>query len=360
VTERQPLILIVNPGSTSTKLALYQGQELLEEENLRHSLEDLARFTTVVEQLDYRSAEVSKWVSQYIRLEQLQLVMARGGFLHPVESGIYAVNEEMLTDLREARYGEHASNLGALIAYSIAHPYGIGVYIADPIVVDEMDDLARFSGIPELERKSHLHALNVRAVSMAVARQLGQTLAQSRFIVAHLGSGTSVVAVRDGRMVDVNNANNAGPFSAERAGSLPSFDLVRLCFSKTFTESKLLARITKNGGLYAYLGSKDLREIEARVEAGDRYAATVVDAMAYQTAKEIGAMATVLQGDVQRVILTGGMAYSRRVVDGIRQRVEFLAPVEVIPGEGEMEALAAAGWRVYTEIESPRLYRREP
>jgi butyrate kinase len=356
---KTPLILVIDPGSTSTKLALFEGNHLDRDDNIVHPEAELAAFADIADQLDYRLRHIQIWVKERTTGRDVDLVVARGGFLHPVDSGTYPINDDMLQDLREARYGEHASNLGALLAHSLASSRGIPAYIADPIVVDELQDEARFTGIPELVRKSHLHALNVRAVSSRIAAQLGQNLKQSRFVVAHLGTGISVAAVRDGRMVDVNNANNAGPFSAERAGGLPTVDLIRLCYSGSFTERDLIQRVTKTGGLYGYLGTKDLREIEGRIATGDKQAASVLTAMVYQIAKEIGAMATVLEGDVQRVILTGGMAYSKWITEALTARIEFLAPVVVVPGEGELEALAAAAFRVVTGLEPARRYIRE-
>ncbi|RIV28126.1 butyrate kinase [Alicyclobacillaceae bacterium I2511] len=357
-----PLLLAIDPGSTSTKFALYLGEQAIHVEQLHHPEPQIFQYPSVAAQADYRlQAIVQNLLSHGFFLDRLDAVVGRGGFLHSVHSGVYRVNEAMVRDLQLARYGEHASNLGAILAYTLADKFHIPAYIVDPIVVDEMADVARLSGIPELQRKSYVHALNVRAVSYLVAQRLNKPLTESSFVVAHLGSGISVVAMKDGRMVDVNNANSEGPFAPERAGGLPAYELVKLCYSGHFSEQELLEKITKKGGLYAYLGAKDIREIEQRMAAGDSLAETVLSGMVYQIAKEIGAMATALEGRMDGIILTGGMAYSEWVVQHLLQKISFLAPVSVIPGERELDALAQGILRVlhgkeqeqsYTAVES--------
>lgn len=352
-----PKILAVNPGSTSTKLAVYQGKDLLFQETVRHPDQELLQFSDAASQLEYRLEQILRRLEEKgAHLHELAAVAGRGGFLSPIPSGTYRVNEKMLDDLRQARYGEHASNLGAIIAYRLAEPNGIPAFIVDPVAVDEMEDAARFSGIADLERKSHFHALNIKAVSRKVAEALGQPYDTFNFVVAHIGGGISVVAERKGRVVDVNNAMNEGPFSPERAGGLPSYQLAQLCYSGKYTEKEMLNKLTREGGLYSYLGSKDVMEIEARIEQGDDRAKSVLDAMIHQIAKEIGAMAAVLDGEVDRIILTGGISYSKYIVDRISRKVAFIAPIEVVPGEEELEALAFGALRVVLGIEAEKEY----
>lgn len=352
-----PKILAINPGSTSTKFAVYQGKDLLFKETVQHRDQELLQFSNVFNQLEYRLEQIMQcMVEQGIMLNELAAVAGRGGFLRPIPGGTYRVNQQMLDDLGQARYGEHASNLGAIMAYRLAAPQQIPAFIVDPVAVDEMEDLARFSGIPDLERKSHFHALNIKAVSRKVADRLGKPYDAYNFVVAHIGGGISVVAQRKGRVIDVNNAMNEGPFSPERAGGLPSYQLVQLCYSGTYTEKEMLNKLTREGGLYGYLGSKNVKEIEERIEQGDKQAEAVLNGMIYQIAKEIGAMAAVLDGEVERIVFTGGVSHSKYIVDRLSRKVEFIAPIEVVPGEEELEALAMGALRVILGEEPEKHY----
>ena len=353
-----PMILTINPGSTSTKFAVYQGKNLIFKETIKHNDKELVVFTSIAEQLDYRYDLLINYLNKHnIDIKQLNAVVGRGGFLRPLPSGTYLVDELMIDDLIAARFGEHASNLGALISNKIANQLNIPAFIVDPIVVDEFEDVARISGIPDLERKSNLHALNIKAVSRKVAENLGKPYERFNFVVAHLGSGISVVAHKKGKIIDVNNANSEGPFSPERAGCLPAQQLVKLCFSGKYTEKELVTRITKEGGLYAYLGTKNEMEVEERMEKGDENAKKILDAMIYQIAKEIGAMSTVLDGNIDGIILTGGLSYSNYIVDKITKKVKFIAPIYTVPGEEELEALAFGALRVLQKQENPRKYK---
>ncbi|OEF98844.1 butyrate kinase [Vulcanibacillus modesticaldus] len=355
-----PKILAINPGSTSTKFAVFLGENQIFKETIRHEDKDLIHFPTVVSQLDYRLKLLIESLHYHnINLEELDAVVGRGGFLHPLKSGTYIVNKEMLDDLKTARYGEHASNLGALMAYELAKEQDIPAYIVDPIVVDEMEDVARLSGIPELERKSHVHALNIKAVSRKIAKRIGKDFQSLNFVVAHLGGGISIVAQRKGQIIDVNNANNEGPFSPERSGGLPAFQLVRLCYSGKFSEKEMLTRLTKKGGFYAYLGTKNAMEVEERATKGDKKAKLVLDGMIYQVSKEIGAMSAVLEGDVDGIILTGGLSFSDYIVQEITRKVKYIAPVFVVPGEAELESLALGALRILTNQEEARIYSVE-
>jgi butyrate kinase len=351
------MILVINPGSTSTKVALYEGVALMAQESLDYSAVELAPFPRISDQLEMRVQTVADFLARHgVQPEQLEAVMARGGVLHPVSAGIYAVNNRMLRDCFEARIAQHASNLGALIAHRLLEGTDISCYIADPVSVDEFEDVARISGLKELPRRSLVHALNIRKVAYNIAKAHGKALNEMNMIVAHLGGGISIAPLCHGRIVDVNNANEQGPYSPERAGLVPAFSLVHLCFEGGAAEAELVKRLTRTSGLVSYLGTNDAREVEARIAAGDQEAATVYEGMAYQIAKEIGAMATVLEGDVDVIVLTGGLANSSMLMQWIRERVEFIAPVEVIPGENELEALNDAYLRLRQGIETEKTY----
>jgi butyrate kinase len=351
------MILVINPGSTSTKVALYEGSELIAQESLDHSADELAPFARISDQLDMRVQTVAEFLGRHgILAERLEAVMARGGVLHPVSAGIYGVNAQMLRDCFEARIAQHASNLGALIAHHLVEGTDIPCYIADPVSVDEFEDVARISGLKELPRRSLGHALNIRKVAFNVAKAHGKALNEMNMIVAHLGGGISVAPLRHGRMVDVNNANEQGPYSPERAGLVPAVSLTRLCFEEGATEADVVKRLTRTGGLVSYLGTNDAREAQRRSDGGDAEAALVLEGMAYQVAKEIGAMATVLEGDVDVIVLTGGLAHNQAIVRWVTARVGFIAPVELVPGENELEALNDAYLRLRQGIETEQTY----
>lgn len=351
-------ILTINPGSTSTKVALFANDRPLFEEVLRHSTEELALFQKVIDQYEFRRDVIlSMLEAKGINLTRLSAVVGRGGLFRPMESGTYRVNEAMLKDAKSGEFGEHASNLGALLAYEIAEKLNIPAFVVDPVVVDEMDDVARISGMPEIMRKSRFHALNQKAVARRVAKELGLRYADANFIVVHLGGGISVGAHKKGRVVDVNDALDAeGPFSPERSGGVPVGDLARMCFSGKYSYGEIKKKITGRGGLVAYLGTNDGREVEQRIAAGDRYADLIYRAMAYQVAKEVGACAAVLCGEVDAVILTGGLAHSPLLTGWISERVSFIARVIISPGEDEMRALAEGALRVLQGEEEEKQY----
>jgi butyrate kinase len=336
------LVLVINPGSTTTKLALYRKLEEFETESIDHPVEDLAPFNHIADQLDFRLALVRSFLhTNGIIPGDLALVMARGGLLHPLKGGIYHVGPVMKNDLSAAVYGEHASNLGALLADSIASSFGCKSYIADPVVVDEMIEEAKVSGMPELTRKSIFHALNQKYVAREVASVLNSRYEDLRLIVAHLGGGVSVGSHCNGKVIDVNNAlDGEGPFSPERSGGLPVGDLVRLAMSGTLTSEQLRKKITGNGGLLAYCGTRDTREVKRRIAEGDQKAKFYLQAMVYQISKEIASHGAVLEGKIDAIVLTGGMAYYEDMMQAIQKRIGFLAPVHIIPGEREMLSLA--------------------
>lgn len=350
-------VLVVNPGSTSTKIAVWATDGPRHQETISHPTEELARYPQVVDQFDLRLKALKSAVEDWLQPEKLSAVVGRGGPLRPLEGGTYLINERMLEDLRSAKYSNHASNLGAIIAHHLARELDLTCYVVDPVTVDEFMPLARISGVPEIERKCRSHALNIKAVSRRVAAEIGKPLDQTKFAVAHMGGGFSICALKGSRIVDVNDGLlGMGPFSPERAGALPIGGLVELCFSGEYTKEELLQRLSRESGLKAYLGESDLVTIEERMDAGDDKAQLYYDAMLYQIAKEIGAVAAALKGEIDGVILTGGMAHSKRLVDTLKDYISFIGKVFVVPGEMEMEALAQGAFRVLNGAEEAKEY----
>ncbi|TVR72221.1 MAG: butyrate kinase [Spirochaetaceae bacterium] len=352
-------ILVINPGSTSTKIALYEDEREVLEKTLHHSAADLDGYDRITDQYDLRKKAVLETLSEGgYRIQELSAVVGRGGLIHPVQGGTYAVNEQMLEDLRVGVLGEHASNLGGILAWTIAAEGGIPAFIVDPVVVDELEDPARYTGIPSIPRRSIFHALNQKAVARRAAARRGGTYEDYNFIVVHLGGGITVGAHRRGRVIDVNDGlNGEGPFTPERSGAVPALPLAKLCFSGRYRQEEIGKMIKGGGGLVAHLGTNDGREVARRIEAGDERARVVFHAMAYQVSKEVGAMAAVLGGQVDGVLLTGGLAWNEQFCRWVEERVSFIAPVERHPGEGEMVALAEGALRVLTGIDEPREYR---
>jgi butyrate kinase len=353
-------ILTINPGSTSTKVALFKDNQNVHQKNLSHSAEDLEKLGRVADQYEYRMGIILDWMKETgIGLDSLAAVVGRGGLLAPIPGGTYKVSQKMIEDLKTAVRGEHASNLGAMLAKGIADNAGVQSFIVDPVSVDEFEDIARISGLPELPRRTLGHALNIKAVAYRVAKEEGKPLKQLGMIIAHLGGGISITPLKDGRMIDVNGANDQGPFSPERAGGVPTGTIVKIAFSGKFTHKELKRKLIGKAGLVGYLGTNDAREVERMIEQGDQKAQLVLRAMAYQIAKEIGAMATVLKGKVDYIVLTGGLAHSKRLVSGITDMVSFIAPVKVHPGEDEMRALAEGAYRVLSGEEKAKIYEEE-
>lgn len=336
-------ILSINPGSTSTKIAIYKDLQEDFTLTIRHSVEDLKRFDRIFDQYEFRKNVILKALEDAkIDILKVNAVVGRGGLVRPIPSGVYRINQKMLDDLRNEIYGEHASNLGAILAFEIAKSIGPNVpsFIVDPVVVDELDEIARISGHPELPRISIFHALNQKAVARRFAREHSKRYDELNLIIVHLGGGITVGVHHKGRVIDVNNGlDGEGPFSPERSGTLPVGQLARLCFSGKYTYSEVRKMITGRGGLVAYLGTNDALEVEERIACGDEYAELIYRAMAYQIAKEIGAASTVLKGNIDAIIITGGLANSPMLVKWIQERVSFLAPIHIYPGEDEMLAL---------------------
>jgi butyrate kinase len=356
LTDESSRVLAINPGSTSTKFGVFtrEGAEL--ERTILHGDEELARFSgrPIVARLDYRAGLIESALEEAgYKTVRFAAVAGRGGLLPPMTSGAYLVDEAMVEEIRLARRGEHASNLGALLALRFARAAGVNAYVVDPVSVDEWQECARLSGSPLIAREAIGHALNTKAVARRFARERGQAYEALRLIVAHMGSGITVSAHRDGRMID-NNTIGEGPFGPDRSGGLPVRELVKVCFAGEYTQSQLERQVFGDGGLLAYLGTRDLKEVERRIDAGDAEAARVFEAMVYQIGKEAGAMAAVLTGQVDAVLLTGGMAHSERVVKLLSGYLEWIAPVKVYPGEDELQALAEGVFRVLSGEEKAK------
>ena len=348
-------ILAINPGSTSTKFAVYFEGECKLKKTLRHSIEELSLYENIIDQFEFRKGLIiDSLVEEGFDVDKIKYVIGRGGLTYSLKSGVYLVNNRMLEHARAGIYGQHASNLGPLIADYIALQIpGAHAYVADPVVVDELEEIARFSGHPLLERRSIFHALNQKATARLHAKKIGRKYEKLNLIVAHLGGGISVGAHCKGKVVDVNNAlDGEGPFSPERSGTLPAGQLIDLCFSKKYQKDEIRRMIIGEGGYVAYLGTNDAMEVETRAANGEELAIKIQDALGYQVAKAIGEMAVVLNGYVDAILLTGGLAYSKYLTKFITSKVEFISEVHVYPGEDELEALALNALRVATgEIE---------
>lgn len=350
--------LIINPGSTSTKIGVFEDETLLFEETLRHQTEELAKFSSIVDQKDFRKEIILSLLKEKnFDVKSLNVVVGRGGLLKPILSGTYAVSDELLADLIKGVQGEHASNLGGILAREIADSIGVPSYIVDPVVVDELMPAARLSGVPELPRISIFHALNQKAVAKRYAKETGRPYDSLRLIVVHMGGGVSVGAHINGKVVDVFNAlDGDGAFSPERAGAVPNGALVKMCFSGKYTEKEVYKKLVGNGGFNAYLGTNDMRDVEKMAAAGDEKAALVKDAFLLQIAKDIGSMACVLEGKVDQIIVTGGIAYDKDVVAKLQQKAGFIAPFTVYPGEDELLALVQGALRVMNGEEKAMEY----
>lgn len=356
--EKNFRMLAINPGSTSTKIAVFDNEELVFEKTLTHSSEEIGQFEKISDQLQFRKDVIELAVKENgVKIEELDAVVGRGGLLKPIQGGTYSVSEVMIADLKIGVLGEHASNLGGIIAKEIATVANCPSFIVDPVVVDELQDVARISGIPEIERKSIFHALNQKATARRAAVELGKKYEDINVIVAHMGGGISVGAHLKGSVVDVANAlDGEGPFSPERSGGLPVGDLVKMCYSGKYTIDDIKKRIKGNGGIVAYLGTNDAREVIAMIEDGNEKAKLIFEAMAYQVAKEIGACAAVLKGEVDAIILTGGIAYAKMFVKWIVERISFIGEIKIYPGEDEMIALAQGALRVLKGEEEAKSY----
>ncbi|HBI6989103.1 TPA: butyrate kinase [Clostridium perfringens] len=352
-------LLIINPGSTSTKIGVYEGEKEILEETLRHSAEEILKYDTIFDQLDFRKEVILKVLKEKgIDINELDAVVGRGGMLKPIEGGTYEVNEVMVEDLKIGVQGPHASNLGGILSNEIAKEIGKRAFIVDPVVVDEMEDVARLSGVPELPRKSKFHALNQKAVAKRYAKEHNTSYEDVNLIVVHMGGGVSVGAHRKGRVIDVNNAlDGDGPFSPERAGGVPSGELLEMCFSGKYSKEEVYKKLVGKGGFVAYANTNDARDLIKLSQEGDEKGSLIFNAFIYQIAKEIGSMAVVLDGEVDAIVLTGGIAYSDYVTNAINKKVKWIAPMVVYGGEDELLALAQGAIRVLDGVEEAKIYK---
>ncbi len=351
------LVLVINPGATSTKFAVYSENGAKFERNIKHAAEELKAFEgqSVLDQHEFRAAKIRQELEREgYTLTDFAAVGGRGGLLPSLASGTYLVDETMLEELRLARRGEHASNLGAVLANGFAKLAGVNAYVVDPVSVDEWQDCARYSGSTLIPRTALCHALNTKAVAKRFAAEEGLKYEDLSLIVAHMGSGNSISAHCQGRMID-NNTGEEGPFGVDRSGALPVRPLIKACFSGTLTKKQVEEKVFGGGGVYSYLGTRDLVEVERRIEAGDKEAAAVIEAMIYQIAKEVGSMAVVLEGKVDAILLTGGVANSRRIVSRLCDYLGWIAPIKVYPGEDELQALSEGVFRVLKGEEQARM-----
>lgn len=347
-------ILVINPGSTSTKISYFSN----EKENISVNLKVPKEVTgglTVWDEYEFREKSIINFLKEQ-KIESIDAVVGRGGLLRPVDGGVYKVNDKMIVDARSNYQGEHVSNLGCVLAHNIALNYSADSFTVDPVSVDEFDSIAYYSGHPEIKRRTLSHTLNIHALSYRISKKINKNIKDSNFVVAHLGGGISIAAVKGGRIVDVNDANSDGPFTPERTGGLPLQQFLELCYSGKYTRNEMKKIVISSGGLKAYLGISDAAEIEDKINSGDSFAKEVYEAMAYQISKEIGAMSTVMEGKVDRIILTGGLANSKVLMNWITARIKFIAPVEIIPGENEMLSLASGVLRVLRGEEELKEY----
>jgi butyrate kinase len=351
-------ILTINPGSTSTKIAIYEDTKQIYSKSIRHDTKIIQSFNRIFDQLEFRKSAVLNALKEAnVSLDSLHAVVGRGGMFKPIESGTYLVNDKMISFMKDAPRGEHASNLGCVIAKDLGDSVDIPSYIVDPVAVDEMHDIARYTGMPEIKRQSLFHALNQKAVGRKAANKLQKNYEDLNLIIAHLGGGISVGVHQKGKVIDVNNAlDGDGPMSPERSGSVPVGPLYKMAFSGKYTLEEMKRKNYGKGGLVAYLGTNDGYVIKERIDNNDEHAKFIVEVMCYQIAKEIGADATVLEGNVDAIVLTGGLAYDTFITNEISKRTRFIAPIIIFPGEDEMEALALGGYRVLKGIEKAKTY----
>lgn len=350
--------LIINPGSTSTKIGVFEDETLLFEETLRHPTEEIAQYASIIDQKDFRKNIITSFLAaKNCDIKSFDVIVGRGGLLKPIPGGTYAVSDALLEDLKIGKQGQHASNLGGILAREIGDEIGVPSYIVDPVVVDELEPVARVSGMAELPRRSVFHALNQKAVARRFAKELGEAYEDLNLIVIHMGGGVSVGAHRKGKVVDVNNIlDGEGAFSPERAGTVPVGDLIKLCFSGKYTQKELYKKICGAGGFNSYLGTNDARIVEKKAKEGDSEAKLILDAFYYQIAKDAGAMAAVLEGKVDQIILTGGIAYSPLTKTELQRMIGWIAPFTVYPGEDELLALAQGALRVMNGEEEAKVY----
>ncbi len=353
------LIFVINPGSTSTKIALYKDTDKFKEASVEHKTGELKKYKHIIDQVDFRLKYIFSFLSrENISINSIDAVVGRGGLLKPIPGGTYEVNNIMINELKSKTREEHASNLGAILAKIVAEKASCPAYIVDPVVVDELEDKTRISGLPQIKRRAIWHALNQKAVARKYARDNNKEYEKIKVIVAHLGGGISVGMHNQGKVIDVNNAlSGEGPFSPNRSGGVPSIDLLNLCFSGEYSYQELKDKLMGNGGVIAYLKTNSIKEVENRIENGDKKAQLIFEALIYQVSKEIASLAPAVNGQVEAIILTGGIAYSRKFTEEVKKKVSFIAPVKIYPGADELTALATGAYRVLTGQEKALTYR---
>lgn len=353
-------ILAVNPGSTSTKIAVFEGEEEIFRNNITHSNKEIEKFDEIIDQLEWRESLIKDYLDKEgFSLTEFTAVVARGGMIAPIPGGTYKIGEKMISDLKSGEYGKHASNLAGIIAYEFADEYNLKAFTVDPVAVDEFEPVARLSGLPEIPRKCQSHALNLKAVARHSAEIQNKEMDEINQIGVHLGGGISIAAMKKGKIVDVNNANQGGPYSPERVGTLPSLEFVEYIYSENPDKNEIEKKMLGRGGLTAYLGTNDGREVEERIESGDKKAELVYNGMIYQIAKEIGSMAVVLDGEVSAIFITGGLANSDYIVNKLKEKVGFIADINVLPGSKEMQHLVKGALRILSGEEELRDYNIE-
>ena len=350
--------LIINPGSTSTKIGVFEDETLLFEETLRHSTEEITSYATIFDQKDFRKKIITDLLEEKnFDINSLNVVVGRGGMLKPIPGGTYPVTDDLLEDLKIGKQGQHASNLGGILAREIGDSIGVPSYIVDPVVVDELAPVARYSGVKELPRTSVFHALNQKAVAKRYSKEAGKAYDSMNLIVVHMGGGVSVGAHEKGKVIDVFNAlDGDGAFSPERAGAVPSGALIKMCFSGEYTEKEVYSKIVGKGGFNSYLGTNDMRNVIKMIEEGNEEAKAMFDAFIFQVTKDIGSMACVLNGKVDQIIVTGGIAYNAKVIEALKEKAGWIAPFTVYPGEDELLALVQGGLRVLNGEEKAMEY----
>ena len=351
-------LLIINPGSTSTKIGVYEDEKEILEETIRHSNEEIKRYDTIFDQFAFRKEVILEVLNKKnIDVKEFNAIVGRGGLLKPIEGGTYKVTDDMLNDLKNGVQGQHASNLGGALAKAIGDELNVPSFIVDPVVVDEMEEVSRYSGVKELPRRSIFHALNQKAVAKRYGKESGKGYENLNLVVVHMGGGVSVAAHKKGKVVDVNNTlDGEGPFSPERAGSVPAGDLVKMCFSGEYTKEEVYSKIVGKGGFVGYLNTNDVKGTIDKMGEGDKECTKVYEAFVYQIEKAVGAMAAALDGKVDQIILTGGIAYSDVLIPDLKSKIEWIAPVTVYPGEDELLALAQGALRVLNGEEEAKVY----
>jgi len=354
-------ILVINPGSTSTKIAIYDNEKEKWSNNIKHSHDKLSEYNNVIDQLEWRQKVIEENLkSSGFDINNITAIVARGGAgLDPISGGTYKIDQDMVKDLYNNKNAEHASNLAGIIAYNLSQELDIPCYTVDPISIDEFEPVARLSGIPEIKRKCQSHALNLKAISRKTANELNKNYEDINLIGVHLGGGISIAAIKKGKIIDVNNANQNGPYSPERCGTLPVLDFLEYIYEHNFKKEEVKKRLVGKGGLIAYLGTNDGVQIEKRIDNGDKNAELIYNGMIYQIAKEIGSMAAVLDGNVDAIFITGGLANSDYIIEKLIKKINFISDIYVYPGADELENLALGAYRVLNGKASPKIYSEE-